>query len=173
MGEEIGTVSHDSRLLGPSGAYCCKPYFRTTLRASANHDLSEKEAKPDANQEVATAIRPVGLSITWISYTIVGAYYLIYPLLVQDVTLIPLYVIGALSLAGAFGVLKMSRWGLWFGLVVFPAQVIAPSLYLQVALKSPGLATSYGLIAAAASLVLLFLSVLSFLQILDKRRSFK
>lgn len=102
-----------------------------------------------------------------------GTYYLIYPLLVQDVTLIPLYVIGALSLVGSFGVFKMSRWGLWVGLAVFPAQVIAPSLYLQVVLKSPGLATNYIVIASAASLVLLFLSVLSFLTILDKRRSFK
>jgi hypothetical protein len=135
--------------------------------------LSEKDAKPDANQEVAAAIRPVGLSFTWISYTIVGAFYLIYPLLVQDVTLIPLYVIGALSLVGGLGVLKIRRWGLWIGLAIFPAQVIAPSLYLQVVLKSPGLATSYVLIASAASLTLLFLSVLSFLQILDKRRSFK
>jgi uncharacterized membrane protein (DUF2068 family) len=135
--------------------------------------LSEKDAKPDANPEVAALIRPVGLSFTWISYAIVGAYYLIYPLLVQDVTLIPLYVIGALSLVGGFGVFRMSRWGLWFGLAVFPAQVIAPSLYLQVVLKSPGLATSYVVVASAASLVLLFLSVMSFLQILDKRRSFK
>ncbi len=135
--------------------------------------MSQKETKPDTNRELAATTRPLGLSFTWISYSIVGAYYLIYPLLVQDVTLIPLYVIGALSLVGSFGVFKMSRWGLWVGLAVFPAQVIAPSLYLQVVLKSPGLATNYIVIASAASLVLLFLSVLSFLQILDKRRSFK
>ncbi len=135
--------------------------------------MSQKETKPDTNREVAATRRPVGLSFTWISYSIVGTYYLIYPLLVQDVTLIPLYVIGAVSLWGSFGVFKMSRWGLWVGLAVFPAQVIAPSLYLQVVLKSPGLATNYIVIASAASLVLLFLSVLSFLTILDKRRSFK
>lgn len=119
-------------------------------------------------------MRPVGLSFTSISYAVAGVYYLVYPLLVQDVTLIPLYVIGAVSVMGSLGVFRMSRWGLWLGLLVFPAQVIAPTLALQVALVSPGLARDYVVIAFAASLiVLLFLSVLSFLLILDKRRSFK
>ncbi len=136
--------------------------------------MSQKDAKPDANQEAAALMRPVGLSFTSISYAVAGVYYLVYPLLVQDVTLIPLYVIGAVSVMGSLGVFRMSRWGLWLGLLVFPAQVIAPTLALQVALVSPGLARDYVVIAFAASLiVLLFLSVLSFLLILDKRRSFK
>lgn len=136
--------------------------------------MSQKEAKPESNQETVAAIRPIGLSLTTISYAIVGASYLVYPLLAQDVTLIPLYVIGAISLIGSFGVFKMSRWGLRIGLLAFPLQVIAASFALQVALRGLGLAPDYVIIGFAASLiVLLFLSVLSFLLILDKRRSFK
>lgn len=135
--------------------------------------MSQKEGKPDAESELASALRPVGVSFSFIVYALAGVYYLAYTLL-QDTTLYPLYIIGGLSLIGSLGLMRMSRWGLWLGLLLYPAQVVAPSFALMATLGMPGLTTDYVAIGFIASLVvLLFLTTLSFLFILDKRKSFK
>ncbi len=135
--------------------------------------MSAKGTKSAAKDGATTTLRPISLSFSSFFYAVAGAYYLVYPILVQDITLIPLYVIGVLSLIGSFGVFRMTRWGLWLGLLLFLPQVIAPAFALQVALQLPNLTGNYVAVAFASSLVvLLFLATLSFLLLLDKRRSF-
>ncbi len=130
--------------------------------------------KTEAGKEAPSGLRPVGLTFSSFYYAAAGIYYLAYPLLVQDPTIIPLYVLGALSLIGSYGVMKMTRWGVWLGILLFPAQIIAPAFALQVALQLPGLTQNYEAIAFASSLVvLIFFASLSFLLVLDKRKSFR
>ena len=136
--------------------------------------MSEKDVKAEEGKEVPSGLRPMGLTFSSFYYAAAGIYYLAYPLLVQDPTIIPLYVLGALSLIGSYGVMKMTRWGVWLGLLLFPIQIIAPAFALQVALQLPGLTQNYEAIAFASSLVvLIFFASLSFLLVLDKRKSFR
>ena len=136
--------------------------------------MSGKDVKTEAGKEVPSGLRPIGLTFSSFFYGAAGIYYLAYPLLVQDPTIIPLYVLGALSLIGSYGVMKMMRWGVWLGLLLFPAQIIAPAFALQVALQLPGLTQNYEAIAFSASLVvLIFFASLTFLMVLDKRKSFR
>lgn len=107
-------------------------------------------------------------------FGIAGIYYLAYPLIQADPTITPLYVLGALSLIGSYGLMKMTRWGLWLGLLLSPAQIIAPAFALQVSLQFPDLLQKLDAVAFIASFaVLIFLGILSFLFVLDKRKSFK
>ncbi len=134
--------------------------------------MSKKDAKPETTP--TTTMRPVGLSFSSFFYAAAGAYYLLFPLAAQDPTVIPLYVLGAISVLGSFGVLKMTRWGLWLGLLLFPPQVIAPTFALLTALSYPGLAQQPIAVAFVASLIILmFFASLTFLLILDKKRTFK
>ena len=135
--------------------------------------MSKQETKPES--VATTDLRPIGLSISAFFYAATGVYYLIFPLLVSDTTILPLlYVIGGLSLLGSFGVFKMTRWGLWLGLALFLPQVVAPVFALMATWSSPGLFQQPVSIAFVASLfVLMFFASLTFLLILDKRRSFK
>src|SRR5437867_13327973 len=64
-------------------------------------------------------IRPVGLSFSSFFYAASGLYYLIYPIVIQDTKLYPLYIIGALSIVGSVGIMRVTRWGLWVGLALF------------------------------------------------------
>ncbi len=135
--------------------------------------MSQESGKSESDSELSSVFRPIGISFSFIAYGIAGVYYLLYPLF-QDIGLYPLYIIGTLSLIGSLGLMKMSRWGLWLGLILYPAQVIAPTFALLSTLGGPGLLTNYTDLAFVASLVaLVFLTTLSFLLILDKRKSFK
>ena len=134
--------------------------------------MPEKAAKISPETETS-GLRPVGLTLSSIFFGVAGIYYLAYPL-VKDPTIVPLYVLGAVSLIGSYGLMKMSRWGLWLGLLLSPAQIIAPLFTLQVAMGLLSLAQTVEVIAFTASLVvLIFLASLSFLLVLDKRKSFK
>jgi hypothetical protein len=134
-------------------------------------NVSKQETKPETVGK--EGLRPIGLSISSFFYAAAGVYYLVYPLIASDPTIWPLYVIGALSLLGSFGVLKMTRWGLWLGLGLFLPQIIAPAFALLTALSYPGLFQQVISIAFVASLfVLMFFASLTFLLILDKRRDF-
>jgi hypothetical protein len=134
--------------------------------------MSKQETKPES--VATTDLRPIGLSISAFFYAAAGVYYLVYPLLVSDPTIWPLYVIGGLSLLGSFGVFKMTRWGLWLGLALFLPQVVAPVFAVMATWSSPGLFQQPLSIAFVASLfVLMFFASLTFLLILDKRRTFK
>jgi len=138
--------------------------------------MPKQEAKQESKEEAVSAglVRPVGLSFSSFFYAISGLYYLIYPLVVQDTTLYPLYVIGALSIVGSVGIMRVTRWGLWVGLALFPLQIVAPSFALMTALQYPGVASSSTALVYIASLVILmFFASLTFLLVLDKRRSFK
>ncbi len=144
--------------------------------------MSEKTAKATSEKTVKAAsegaktagLRPKALTLSSLIYGATGVYYLAYPLLIGDPTIVPLYAIGSLSVLGSLGVLRMSRWGLWLGLLLFPVQVIAPAFALQVALQLPGLTQNVQAISFAASLVgLLFLACLSFLLLLDNKKTFK
>ncbi len=135
--------------------------------------MSQETEKQETESEQTSMIRPVGLSFSFVAYAIAGIYYLVYPLL-QDTGLYPLYIIGALSLVGSLGVMRMTRWGLWLGLIIYPAQIVAPTFALMTTLGGPGVTTDYTVIGFIASLVvLIFLTTLSFLFILDKRKEFK
>ncbi|HEX4922403.1 MAG TPA: hypothetical protein VFV92_16890 [Candidatus Bathyarchaeia archaeon] len=134
--------------------------------------MSKQETK--TKETTVTGLRPIGLSISSLFYAVAGVYYLAYPLAVQDAGIWPLYVIGALSLLGSFGVMRMTRWGLWLGLGLFLPQVIAPAFALMAALSISGVTQEPIAIAFVASLfVLILFASLSFLLILDKRRTFK
>jgi len=134
--------------------------------------MSEKAAKASPETETI-GLRPIGLTLSSIFFGVAGIYYLAYPL-VQDPAIVPLYVLGALSLIGSYGLMRMSRWGLWLGLLLSPAQIIVPLFTLPVAMTWLALAQNVEVIAFTASLVvLMFLASLSFLFVLDKRKSFK
>jgi hypothetical protein len=135
--------------------------------------MSKQETK--AETVARDGLRPIGLSISSFFYATAGVYYLVYPLVVADTSLLPLLgLIGGLSLVGSFGVFKMTRWGLWLGLGLFLPQVIAPAFAVVTALSYPGLFQQAISIAFVASLfVLMFFASLTFLLILDKRRDFK
>lgn len=118
--------------------------------------------------------RPIGLSFSAFFYAASGLYYLIYPFVVQDTTLYQLYAIGALSIIGAVGVRSLTRWGLWIGLALFPLQIVAPAYALMAALNVPGVTTSAVALSYIVSLaILMFFASLTFLLVLDKRRTFK
>jgi hypothetical protein len=134
--------------------------------------MSKQETKTKGG--AITGLRPIGLSISSLFYAVAGVYYLVFPLVAQDTGIWPLYVIGVLSLVGGFGVLKMTRWGLWLGLGLFLPQVIAPSFALMAALSYPGVTQEpIAIVFVASLLALMFFASLAFLLILDKRRSFK
>jgi hypothetical protein len=138
--------------------------------------MPKQEAKQESKGEAISTgiVRPVGLSFSSFFYAASGAYYLIYPLVVQDTTLYPLYVLGALSVLGSVGIMRVTRWGLWAGLALFPLQIVAPAFALMATLQIPGVASSGAALAYIVSLVILmFFASLTFLLVLDKRRSFK
>jgi len=135
--------------------------------------MTQQTAKKDASSESSTTFRPWGVSFSFAAYAIAGVYYLVYPLL-RDTTLYPLYALGVLSLVASYGFLKMTKWGVWLGAALFPAQIIAPTFAFLSTVEGPGLGSDFIVLGFAASLVaLLFISTLSFLFILDKRKSFK
>lgn len=135
--------------------------------------MSQEVTKSKEDAGSALTFRPFGLSFSLVAYAFAGAYYLVYPLF-QDVGLYPLYVIGSLSLIGSWGLMTMKRWGLWLGLALYPAQIVAPTFALLSTLEGPGLLSDYVALAFVGSLVvLIFITTLSFLFILDKRKSFK
>ena len=138
-------------------------------------DMSKQTPKQEAKEETAEAasFRPVGLSIASFFYALSGIYYLAFPIVAQDTGAWHLYAIGAASLLGSFGVFKMTRWGLWLGLLLFPLQIVAPASTLLTVISYPGLWQQPIAIAFVASLfVLMFFASLTFLLVLDKRRSF-
>lgn len=134
--------------------------------------MSKKEPKPETS--TTATLRPVGLSFSSFFYAAAGIYYLLFPIVSTDPTVWPSYVIGGLSLVGSLGVLKMTRWGLWLGLLLFPPQVVAAFYIASAALGSPGVLQQPIAIAFVASLfILMFFASVTFLLILDKRRTFK
>jgi uncharacterized membrane protein len=138
--------------------------------------MPKQEVKQESKEETTSAgvVRPVGLSFSSFFYAASGLYYLIYPFVVQDTSLYPLYVVGALSIAGSVGIMRVTRWGLWVGLALFPLQIVAPAFALMAALQYPGVASSTSALAYIASLVvLMFFASLTFLLVLDKKRAFK
>jgi uncharacterized membrane protein len=154
----------------------CKAYWVRRKADGPNNTMPKQEAKQESKDEAVSVgvVRPVGLSFASFFYAASGLYYLIYPFVVQDTSLYPLYIIGAASIAGALAIMRMTRWGLWVGLALFPFQIAAPAYALMVTLNIPGAASSLAALAFIVSLaILMFFASLTFLLVLDKRRSFK
>jgi len=154
----------------------CKAYWVMRRTDHSINTMPKQEVKQESKDEAISAgvIRPVGLSFSSFFYAASGLYYLIYPFVVQDTSLYPLYIIGAFSIVGSVGILRVTRWGLWAGLALFPLQIVAPAFALMAALQYPGVASSSSAIAYIVSLaILMFFASLTFLLVLDKRRSFK
>src|SRR5438445_10063497 len=146
------------------------------LTRRPNTAMPKQEVKQESKDEAISAgvVRPVGLSFSSFFYAASGLYYLIYPFVVQDTSLYQLYIIGALSIVGSVGIMRVTRWGLWAGLALFPLQIVAPAFALMAALQYPGVASSSSPLAYTVSLVLLRLfASLTFLLVLDKRRTVK
>ena len=140
--------------------------------APLSKQAAKQETKIDSSS--SSVSRPVGLSCSALFYAASGVYYLIYPFVVQDTSLWFLYALGGGSIIGALGIMRLTRWGLWFGLGLFPFQVAASAIALMTALQSPGATSSASAIAFVTSVaVLLFFASLTFLLVLDKRRTFK
>jgi hypothetical protein len=138
--------------------------------------MPKQEVRQESKDEAISAgvVRPVGLSFSSFFYAASGLYYLVYPFVVQDTSLYQLYTLGALSIVGSVGIMRMMRWGLWVGLALFPLQIVAPAFALMAALQYPGVASSSTALAYIGSLVvLMFFASLTFLLVLDKKRSFK
>src|SRR5438093_13789807 len=120
-----------------------------------------------------TSIRQVGISISSFFYALSGIYYLAFPIVAQDTGAWHLYVIGAACLLGSFGIFKMTRWGLWLGLLLFPLQMVAPSSTLLTVISYPGVWQQPIAIAFVASLFApLFFASLTFLPCLYNRPTF-
>ena len=135
--------------------------------------MSQQPSKADLSSEASSILRPWGVSFSIAANTIAGVYYLVYPLL-RDVNLYPLYALGVLSLLASYGLFRMARWGPWLGAALYPVQIVTPVFAFLATVEGSGLGSDAIVITFAASLVvLMFLSTLSFLFILDKRRSFK
>lgn len=152
-----------------------KAYFGRLRGLPLIRAMSKQTPKQEENQEaaVASSFRPLGLSIASFFYALSGVYYLAFPIVAQDTGAWHLYVIGGASLLGAYGVFTMTRWGLWLGLLLFPLQIVAPASTLLTVLSYPGVWQQPIAIAFVASLfVLIFFASLTFLLVLDKRRSF-
>src|SRR5438094_6149323 len=114
--------------------------------------MSKQETKPDT--KATEAMRPVGLSISAFFYAASGAYYLVYPIAASDPRIWPLYVIGAFSLLGSLGVLKMTRWGLWLGLGLFLPQIIVPIYAINFVLPYPSVTQRQVYVTLTASVAL-------------------
>jgi hypothetical protein len=135
--------------------------------------MSQQSTKTRATSEESAAFRPWGIFFSFAAFAVMGAFYLVYPLL-RDVNLYPLYALGVLSLVASYGLLRMTRWSVWLGAALFPAQVITPAFAFLDVIEGPGLLSDITLLVFAAStIVLIFVATLSFLFILDKRKSIK
>src|SRR5947199_490457 len=136
--------------------------------------MPKQDTKQEPRDEAISGgvIRPVGLSFSSFFYAASGLYYLIYPIVIQDTKLYPLYIIGALSIVGSVGIMRVTRWGLWVGLALFPLQIVAPAFALMTTLQYPGVDSRSIAKAYILSLVILFfLASSTFLFVLVKRRN--
>lgn len=87
--------------------------------------------------------------------------------------MIHLYILGAASIIGSVAILRLYRWGLWLGLLIYPPHLIAPASALFTAIAYTGVFQQPVAIAYVMSLIILmFFATLTFLLILDKRKSF-
>jgi len=135
--------------------------------------MTQTTQQSDTESEESIVSRPWGISFAFAASVIAGVYYLAYPIL-RDINLYPLYTLGVLTLLASYGLFKMNRLGGWLGAVLYPAQIVTPAFAFLSAIEGPGLGSDYTVIAFVISLgFLMFLSTLSFLFILDKRRSLK
>jgi len=162
---------HSDYLLIPNVRLILGGYEAFALIREMSKQTPKQEAKEDMAEEAS--FRPVGLSISSFFYLLSGIYYLAFPIVAADPSVWPLYAIGGASLLGSFGLFKMARWGLWLGLLLFPLQIAAPAFTLLTVVSYPGVWQQPIAIAFVASLfVLMFFASLTFLLVLDKRRSF-
>ncbi len=129
----------------------------------------------ETEQETSTVAvaRPVGVTFASVFYTASGIYYLAFPVVVQDLSLIHVFLLGVFSIATSYGLFRMARLGLWLGVLLFPPHTVMPLSTLLPTLSNPSVLQQPLTIAFVSSLiVLVFFASLAFLALLDKRRSF-
>src|SRR2546421_5905932 len=73
----------------------CKAYWVRRRTDRSINTMPKQEVKQESKVEAISpgVIRPVGLSFSSFFYAASGIYYLIYPFVVQDTSLYPLYII--------------------------------------------------------------------------------
>lgn len=102
-----------------------------------------------------------------------AAFYNLF-FVVYDLGLAHIYVLAALCVASAVGILLTNRWGLWLGLVLFPIIVASAASTLYYSINIMVGETMIAVLVFNISLVLyMVFSAFSFLLLLDKRREFK
>jgi hypothetical protein len=142
-------------------------------RKSGRDTLLPRQETKQETKPAATTSRPVGLTFAALFYAAAGIYYVAFPIAAQDLSMIQLYILGAVSIIGSFGIMRLYRWGLWLGLLLYPPHLIAPAAALFTAVSYTGVFQQPIAIAFVLSLIILmFFATLTFLLILDKRKSF-
>ncbi|HZY95277.1 MAG TPA: hypothetical protein VFE98_10565 [Candidatus Bathyarchaeia archaeon] len=129
----------------------------------------------ETKQEASTVplARPVGVTFASVFYAASGIYYLAFPIAVQDLSLLHVFLLGAFSITASYGLFRMGRLGLWLGVLLFPPHIVMPLFTLFPTLSNPGVLQQPLTIAFVTSLIVLVLfASLAILALLDKRRSF-
>lgn len=137
--------------------------------------LSKPEAKSTQTPEAETKPlkRTTGIAFASIFYFVSGIYYLAFPIITQDLTQVHLLAIGALSIVTGYLLLKVSKWGLRLGMLLFPVQIVTPAFGFQAEFNVAGALTSpLDLIFLGSLIVLIFFASVTFLVLLDQRRNF-
>ncbi len=133
------------------------------------------EAKPkqEAQAEAESLSRTAGVSYSAIFYLVAGVYYLGVPIAMQDYASIHLFASGIISLIAGVLLFRMSKWGLWLGLLLFPVQLVLSATGFMTEFNTAGAlqdATTVGFLASLA--ILMFFSCVTLLVLLDQRRNF-
>ena len=136
--------------------------------------LTKPELKSNAEAVEAEKIaRTFGATFSSIFYLASGAYYLVFPLIMQDLTLIHLFAVGALSIVTGILLFRMHRAGVWLGLLLFPAQIVIPAFTFLATFNVPGtLQNPFGIGFLVSLAVLMFFASVTFLVLLDQRHNF-
>ena len=133
----------------------------------------EVKGKQEAEVETEALTRTVGVSYAALFYFASGIYYLAVPIAMQDYTLFHLFATGILSIIAGVLLLRMSKWGLWLGLLLFPVQLVLASAGFASEFMLAGALQSAVSVAFLASLgVLIFFGCVTFLVLLDQRKNF-
>ena len=125
------------------------------------------------SKETIQAGRPLGIWFSLVYFAIAGVYAFFFAVMF-DVSLVPAYIIGVVSLAVAAGLFLMKRWAVWLCAAAFPLILLASisPLYFSVSLAGWSPDWETGLFQASLILYGVF-SFVSLMLVLDKRKEFK
>jgi hypothetical protein len=116
---------------------------------------------------------PTSLRVAAILYIILGVYTLAFPVL-YDPSLFPLYIIGILSILSGLGTVLLKKWALWISVPLFPVMLLLSIVTLSYSVTVVGFYPDWETTLFHISLIIyLILTILGFLQVVDKRRELK